>query len=78
MKRYTATIRVDLVAETTEARDFLLASMVREINHPQRIVYAGRQSIVYAWRQTSGTRVGSASAQRVALSRVRQAAKRKR
>ena len=70
MKRYTATIRVDLVAETTEARDFLLASMVREINHPQRIVYAGRQ--------TSGTRVGSASAQRVALSRVRQAAKRKR
>jgi hypothetical protein len=69
MKRYTATIRVDLVADTPEARDFLLASMVRELGEPERIVYAGGYG-------KPGVGVGSALSKRVALSRVRPTAKR--
>lgn len=38
MKREVATLRIELVSDAPEARDFLLKSIVREIDTPQRMV----------------------------------------
>jgi hypothetical protein len=66
--KYTATIRVDLTAETPEARDFLLAGIVRDAGNPHRM----------AFLNVGDGQVQKARVERGVLSRVRQAPKRKR
>lgn len=64
MKRYVATLSIEISAETPEVRDFLAKTIADELNQlPPHVMYRGQKTAVVS---------------RARVSRVRPAARRKR